>query len=67
MNNATYETMENVRKRINVKLVKKEKGYLKFTSKPCFMSHNLFDNNLDVIRKKKLALKFNKSASVFSN
>ena len=67
MNNATYETMENVRKRINVKLVKKEKDYLKFTSKRCFMSHNLFDNNLDVIRKKKLALKFNKSASVFSN
>ena len=67
MNNATYETMENVRKRINVKLVKKEKDYLKFTSKRCFMSHNLFDNNLDVIRKKKLALKLNKSASVFSN
>ena len=67
MNNATYETMENVRKRINVKLVKKEKDYLKFTSKRCFMSHNLFDNNLDVIRKKKLALKLNKSTCVFSN
>ena len=35
MNKAIYgKTMENLRNRINVKLVNKEKHYLKCTSKP---------------------------------
>ena len=37
MNNAVYEKKrkkENLRIRIDVKLVKKKKGYLKWTSKP---------------------------------
>ena len=52
MNNATYgKTMENLRNRIDVKLVNNKKDYLKFTSKPSYMSHKIFDN------KSKLALK----------
>ena len=54
------ETMENVRNRIAVKLVKNEKDYLKSTSKLSYMSHKIFDNNLVTIRKSKLALKLNK-------
>ena len=54
------ETMENLRNRIAVKLVKNEKDYLKSTSKLSYMSHKIFDNNLVTIRKSKLALKLNK-------
>ena len=54
------ETMENLRNRIVVKLVKNEKDYLKSTSKLSYMSHKIFDNNLVTIRKSKLALKLNK-------
>ena len=56
--------MENVRNKINVKLVNKEKNYLKCTSKPSYMSHKIFDNNLVVMRKSKLALKLNKPAYI---
>ena len=38
--------MKNVRNRIDVKLVNNEKDYLKCTSKPSYMSHKIFDNNL---------------------
>ena len=52
--------MENLRNRINVKLVSNEKEYLKCISKPSFMSHKLFGNILLAIHKNKLALKLNK-------
>ena len=58
------ETMENLRNRIAVKLVKNEKDYLKSTSKLSYMSHKIFDNNLVAIRKSKLALKLNKLAYI---
>ena len=54
--------MENLRNRIDVKLVNNQKNYLKCTSKPSFMPHKIFDNNLVAIRKSKLALKLNKPA-----
>ena len=57
MRNAGYEkTKENLRNRIDVKLVSNKKGYLKWTSKPSYMSHNIFDNDLVAIRKNKIAL-----------
>ena len=44
-NNAVYEkTMENLRNRIDVKLVNKKKNYLKWISKPSYMSQKIFDN-----------------------
>ena len=51
--------MENLRNRINVKLVSNGKDYLKSTLKSSHMSHNIFDNNLVAMRKSKLALKLN--------
>ena len=65
MNNAIYgKRMENLRNRIEVKLVKNEKDYLKCTSKSRYMSHKTFDNNLVAIRKSKVALKLNKPAYI---
>ena len=59
MNNSIYrkkkKKIKSLRNRIDVKLVSNEKHYLKCTSKPSYMSHKIFDNNLVAIRKRKLA------------
>ena len=40
MNNAVYgKKMEDLRNRTNVKLVSNRKDYLKWTSRPSYMSH----------------------------
>ena len=56
--------MENLRNRIDVKLVSNKKDYLKWTSKPSYMSHKIFDNDLVAIRKKKATLTLNKPAYI---
>ena len=54
MNNAVYDkTMENLRNRIDIKLVSNEKDYLRWTLKPSYMIQKIFDNDLVAIRKKK--------------
>ena len=54
MNNAIYgKTMESLRNKVDVKLVNNKKDYLKCTSKPSYISHKIFDNNLVVLRKVK--------------
>ena len=61
MNNAVYgKTMKNLRNRIDVKLVSNKKDYLKWTSKPSFMSQNVFDNYLVEICKSNVTLALNK-------
>ena len=54
------KTTKNLKNRIDVELVNNQKDYLKCTSKPSYILHKIFDNNLVVIRKSKLALKLNK-------
>ena len=55
MSSALYgKAMENVRNRIIVKLVNNKKNYLKCTSKPSYISHKIFDNNLVMIQKANL-------------
>ena len=50
MNNATYgKTMENLRNIIDLKLVSNKNNYLKWTRKPSYMSHKIFQNDLVVI------------------
>ena len=56
--------MENLRSRIDVRLENNEKDHLKCSSKPSYMSHKIFDNNLVAIRKSKVALKLNKPAYI---
>ena len=65
MDNAIYrKTMENMRNRIDVKLVNNEKSYLKYTSNPSYISRKIFGNNLVAIRNTKVALKLNKPAFI---
>ena len=58
------KTIENLRNRIHVRLLSNEKDYLKCTSKPSYMSHKIFDNNLVAICKSKITLKLNKPAYI---
>ena len=65
INNEVFgKTMENVRNRIDLTLVSNEKDYLKWTSKPRYMSHKIFEINLGAIRKNKVTLTLNKPAYI---
>ena len=65
MNNVVYgKTMENLRNRIDVKLVSNKEDYLKWTSKPNYVSHKRFDSGLVAIRKKKITLTPSKPAYI---
>ena len=50
------KAMENLRSRINVKLGSIKKYYLQWTSKPSYLSHKIFDNDLVLMRKRKVPL-----------
>ena len=43
INSGYGKTMENLRQRINVTLVNNEKDFLKYTSRPTYVTHKLFD------------------------
>ena len=59
------KTMENLRNRIDVKIVSNKKYYLKGISKPSYMSHTMFGNDyLVAIHKSKVTLTLNKPAYV---
>ena len=65
MNNAVCErTMEDLRNRIDVKLASNKRNYLKWTSKPCYLSHKIFDNDLVTTCKSKVTLTLNKPAYI---
>ena len=61
MVNSVYgKTMENLRKRVNIKLINKEKDYLKCVSRPTFVSQKILDKTLVAIHKVKPVLLLNK-------
>ena len=65
MNSSTFgKTMENLRKRINVRLVNNAGDYKKYESKPSFVSQKIFDNNFVVIHEIKPVLTLDKPISV---
>ena len=65
MNNfACGKTMENIRNRINARLVSNKKDHLKWESKPSYMSHRIFDKDLVAIRKNKVTLALSKPAHI---
>ena len=52
--------MENLRKRINVRLVNNKKDFLKYTSRPTFVTHKIFGKNYAAIHEIKPVLILNK-------
>ena len=61
MNNAVYgKTMENMRKRVNIRTVKNKKDFIKYTSKPTCINWNIYDKKLVPIHEKKVCLTLNK-------
>ena len=65
MNNFIFgKTMENIRNTIDIKLASSKKDYLKWTSKPRYISHKIFDNDLVPKLKIKLALMLSKPACI---
>ena len=61
MNNSVFgKTMENIRNRVDIRLVNSEKKEKKLAAKPNFKHCNIFDENLVAIHMKKTKLVFNK-------
>ena len=52
--------MENLRKRVNVRLVNNAEGFLKYTSKPTYITHKIFGKDYAAIHEIKLVLILNK-------
>ena len=65
MNNSVFgKTMENIRKRVDVRLVTDEKKLLKMTSKPTYVSSKIFNENLVAVHKIKATLTLNRPAYI---
>ena len=65
MDNSVFgKTIENVRKRVDVRLVTDEKKLDKLTSKPTFVSSKIFNENLMAVHKVKETLTLNRPAYV---
>ena len=61
MINSVYgKSMENLRKRINVRLVSNEKDFLKYMSRPTCITHKLFDKDYAAIHEIKPVPMLNK-------
>ena len=61
MINSVYgKTMQNLRKRINVRLVNNETDFLKYTSRPTHITHKIFGKNYAAIHEIKPVLTLNK-------
>ena len=65
MNNSVFgKTMENIRKRVDVRLVTDEEKLLKYSSKPTYVSSKIFNENLVDVHKIKETLTLNRPAYV---
>ena len=56
--------MENLKKRMNVRLVNNEKDFLKCTSRPTYITHKIFVKDYAAIHEIKSVLMLNKSIYV---
>ena len=52
--------MENMRKRIKIRIVKNSKNFIKYTSRTTCVNWKIFENNLAAIHEKKISLTLNK-------
>ena len=65
MNNSVFgKTMENILKRVDVRLVTDKKKLLKISSKPSYVSSKIFNENLVAVHKIKETLTLNRPAYV---
>ena len=65
MNNSVFgKTMENIRKRVDVRLVTDEKKLVKMAAKPTYVSSKIFNKNLVAVHKIKETLTLNRPAYV---
>ena len=65
MNNSVFgKTMENIRKRVDVRLVTDEKKLLKMAAKPTYVISKIFNKNLVAVHKIKETLTLNRPAYV---
>ena len=65
MNNSVFgKTMENLRRKVDVRLVTSKHKLLKLASKPTFVSSKIFNENLVAVHKIKETLTLNKPAYV---
>ncbi len=65
MNNSVFgKTMENVRNRINVKLVTNKKALNKLAKKPNFKSVNIFHESLIAVHMEKTTVRLNKPIQI---
>ena len=65
MNNSIFgKTMENLRKRMSVKLANNAKNYVKCISKPTFVSQKIFSKNFTAIHEINPVLILNKPINV---
>ena len=65
MNNSVFgKTMENIRKRVDVRLITDEKKLLKMVSKPTYVSSKIFNKDLVAVHKIKETLTLNRPSYV---
>ena len=65
MNNSVFgKTMENLRKRIDIRLISDNRKLLKMVSKPTYVSSKIFNENLVAVHKIKETLTLNRPAYV---
>ena len=57
MNNSVYgKTMENLRQRIKIRVVKNSSDFIKYRSRPTCVNWKVFENSLAAIYEKKTSL-----------
>ena len=65
LNNSVYgKTMENMRKRIKIRITTNEKDFLKYVLRPTYIGYRKFGKNLVAIHEKKELLTLNKPTYV---
>ena len=52
--------MENMRKRVKIRVVKNSQDFIKYTSRPTCVNWKVFENNLAAIHEKKISSTLNK-------
>ena len=67
INSVCGKTMENLRKRINVRIINNSKNFLKYTSRPIYITHKIFGKDDAAIHEIKPILILNKPVYVGFN